>query len=297
MIINEQSLSLLTQAVNASFLMGLARAQPTYQSLAMTVPSGTSENIYPYLRDLGSIREWVGDRVIQNLAKGDFRIVNKDFEETHGVPRKSIEDDQFGLYGKLYEQLGQNVSDFPDRTVYNHLKSGFTALGPDGQYFFDVDHPVGKPGAEVSVSNFMGGGGEGWFLADTSKVYKPIIWQPRRNFDLVTFFDPKDPRVFWQKEYIYGVDGRSGVGFSPFWQLCFASKQTLDATNFKLTETAMMKQFNDAGEPIDVRPDTIFVSPNNRQAARDLFEKATLANGETNVLNGTMKVVVSSRLI
>ena len=297
MIINEQSLSLLTQAVNASFLMGLARAAPTFESLAMTVPSMTAENVYPYLRDLGSIREWVGDRVIQNLAKGDFRITNKDFEETHGIPRKSVEDDQFGLYNKLYEQLGQNVSDFPDKTVYAYLRTGFTTLGPDGQYFFDVDHPVGKPGFEASVSNFMGGAGEAWFLGDSTKVYKPIIWQPRKAFGLITFFDPKDPRAFWNKEFIYGVDGRSGVGFSPFWQLLFASKQVLDATNFKATHTAMSKQFNDAGEPIDVMPDTIYVSPNNRQAANDLFNKANLANGETNTLNGTMKVVVSSRLI
>lgn len=297
MIINEQSLSMLTQAVNAMFLRGLGRSAPTYQSLAMTIPSVTAENIYPYLRDLGNIRKWVGDRVIQNLAKGEFRIVNEDYEETHGMPRKAVEDDQYGLYGMTYEQTGQNVADFPDKTVYNHLKTGFTALGPDGQYFFDTDHPVGKPGSEVSVSNFMGGSGEAWFLGDSTKIYKPIIWQPRKAFDLITFFDAKDPRVFWNKEFVWGVDGRSGVGFSPFWQLLFASKQPLDATNFKLTETAMMKQFNDAGEPIDIKPDTVYVSPNNRQAARDLFEKPYLANGETNVLNGSMKVVVSSRLI
>lgn len=297
MIINEQSLSLLTQSVQATFLRGLARATPTFQGMAMTIPSMTAENIYPYLRDLGSIRKWVGDRVIQNMAKGDFRIVNDDFEETHGIPRKAVEDDQYGLYSMLYEQTGQNVATFPDKTVYAFLKTGFTALGPDGQYFFDVDHPVGKPGSELPVSNFMGGSGEAWYIADTSKVYKPVIWQPRKAFELVSFFDLKDPRVFYNKEFVWGVDGRSGVGFSPFWQLMFANKNNLDATQVRATLIAMAKQFNDAGEPIDVQGDTIYVSPNLQELANDLFNKPTLATGETNTLNGRLKVVVSSRLL
>lgn len=297
MIINEQSLNLLTQAVRANFLQGLGRAAPTFQGLAMTIPSMTAENIYPYLRDLGTIRKWLADRVIQNMAKGDFRIVNEDYEQTQSIPRKAVEDDQYGLYGMLYQQAGQNVALFPDKIVYAYLKGGFTTLGPDGQFFFDVDHPVGRPGSELSVSNFMGGAGEGWFIADTSKIYKPLIWQPRKAFNLVSFFDEKDPRVFFQKEYVWGVDGRSGVGFSPFWQLLFASKQTLDATQVRATLTAMAKQFNDAGEPIDVMGDTIYVSPNLQEQANDLFNKATLNTGETNTLNGRLKVVVSSRLL
>lgn len=297
MIINEQSLSQLTQAVLATFMKGLDRAAPTYGSLAMTIPSTTGENVYPYLRDIGFIRKWVGDRVIQNLAKGDFKIVNDDFEETHGIPRKAVEDDQYGLYSPVFEQTGQNVSTFADKMVYSMLKTGFTTLGPDGQYFFDVDHPVGAPGSEQSVSNFMGGNGEAWYIADTSKVFKPVIWQPRKVFDLQTFFDPKDPRVFWNKEFVWGIDGRAGVGFSPFWQLCFASKNALDAAGVTAMLTAMSAQKNDAGEPLDINPDTIYVSPNLREAANAIFNKAALANGETNTLNGRLKVVVSGRLM
>lgn len=297
MIVNETSLSILTQAVNATFLRGLGRVQPTFEGLAMTLPSTTAENVYPYLRDLGNIRKWLGDRVVQNLAKGDFRIVNEDFEETHGIPRKAVEDDQYGLYSMLFEQTGLNVAQFPDKLVYGHLKTGFNAIGPDGQYFFDVDHPVGKPGSEVSVSNFMGGSGEAWFIADGSQVYKPMIYQPRKAFNLVTLFNETDRNVFFNKEFLWGVDGRSGVGFSPFWQLMFGSKQNLDATNVRATLTAMARQFNDAGEPIDVKGDTIYVSPNLQEQANDLFNKATLNTGETNTLNGRLKVVVSSRLM
>lgn len=297
MIVNQQNLAVLTQAVQTRFNAGLARAQPTWNVVAMEVPSATAENVYPYLRQLGGIRKWVGDRVIQNMAKGDFRIANDDYEETHAIPRNAIEDDQYGVYGNLYEQTGLNVARFADKSVYTLLKTGFTALGPDGQYFFDTDHPVGSPGREVSVANHMGGASEAWFVVDSSQIFKPLIFQPRKAFQLVSFFDPKDERVFWQKEFVWGVDGRSGSGFGPFWQLMFSNKNAIDATQVRATLTAMAAQKGDDGEPLDIVGTHIVVSPNLQEQANDLFNKANLASGESNTMNGRLKVVVSGRLL
>jgi phage major head subunit gpT-like protein len=297
MIVNGQSLALLTQAVNAAFNMGLMRAQPTWNAVAMEIPSVTAENIYPYLKSFGQIRKWVGDRVLQNLAQGDFRIVNEDFEQTHAIPRKAIEDDQYGLYSPIFQQTGDNVARHADKQVYDRLKAGFTALGPDGQFFFDTDHPVGKPGAEASVANFMGGSGEAWFVIDGSKPVKPLIYQPRKSFQLVTFFNPDDERVFWNKEFVWGVDGRSGSGYSPFWQLAFANKNTLDATALRATLTAMASQKDDAGEPLEVMGTHLVVSPNLWEVANDLVTKEFLGNGESNTLRGRLTVVKSARLL
>jgi phage major head subunit gpT-like protein len=297
MMINADSLALVSQYVNLSFNTGLGRAAPKWGEIAMTIPSTTGENVYPYLKQFGNIRKWVGDRVIQNMSKGDFKIVNDDFEQTHAIKRKHIEDDAIGIYRNVFEQTGQNVAQFPDKMCFDTLKLGFNAVCPDGQYFFDVDHPVGKPGAEVSVSNFMGGSGEAWYVLDSSKVFKPVIWQPRKSFHLVTFFDEKDPRVFWQGEYVWGVDGRAGAGFSPFWQLAFASKQTLTAAAIRDTLTAMASQKDDAGEPLEVMGTTMVVSPNLYETANDILTKEFLTGGETNTLRGRLKLVVSPRLL
>lgn len=294
MNLNATSLALLTQAVNASFMAGvgaLTSSESAWPLVAMEIPSTTSENVYPFLKSVGSIRKWVGDRVIQNMAQGDFRLGNEDYEETHGIPRNAVADDQFGMYGRIFEQLGRNVVNFQDRQIFSLLKAGFTSVGPDGQYFFDTDHPVGKPGKEVSVSNFMGGSGEPWFILDASQVYKPLIWQPRKPFNLVTLFDETDPNVFFRKEFIYGVDGRSGAGFSPFWQLMFASKNTLDATNVKATLTAMYSQKDDDGTPLGVMGTHIIVGPQLAEAANALFNNDFLANGASNEMKGRLKVV------
>ena len=297
MQLNATSLAMLTQAVSARYMMGLEKKTAPWDILAMEVPSMTAENVYPYLKSIGGIRKWLGDRVVQNLAKGEFRVVNEDYEETHGVPRNAVKDDQFGIYLPRFEQMGRNVINFPSKGVYSLLKTGFSALCPDGQFFFDVDHPVGKPGAEVSVSNFMGGSGEGWYIVDNSQVIKPLLYQPREAFNLVTLFNPDDPKVFWEKQYIYGVDGRAAFAFGPYWQLAFASKQTLDATNLKAALVAMSSQMDDDGTPLGVKATHLICSPTLAEQARDLMAKDLIGNGETNTLKNRLVVVDSAWLL
>ena len=297
MLINTQTLTMLTQAVNATFMVGIEKKTAPWDVVAMEVPSMTAENVYPYLRSIGRIREWLGDRVKQNLAKGEFRVVNKDYEHTEAIPRNALLDDQFGVYKPRFEQMGRNVANFASQLTYGLLKTGFTALCPDGQYFFDTDHPVGKPGAEVSVSNFMGGAGEGWYIVDSSQAVKPLIWQPRQTFELVNLFDPTDSNVFWNKEFVYGVDGRAAAAFGPFWQLAFASKQTLDETNVKATLVAMASQKDDDGTPLGVMGTHIVVSPALGETAKDLFEREFLSSGASNTLRGRLQVVVSPWLL
>lgn len=297
MLINSQTLSMLTQAVNASFMVGIEKKTAPWDILAMEVPSMTAQNVYPYLKSIGSIRQWVGDRVKQNLAKGEFTVVNRDYEQTEAIPRNALMDDQYGLYRPRFEQMGRNVTNLPSQLVYALLKTGFTALGPDGQFFFDTDHPVGKPGAEVSVSNSMGGAGEAWFIVDATQAIKPLIWQPRSSFNLVTMFNADDPNVFWQKEYVYGVDGRCTAAFGPFWQLIFGSKQTLDETNVLATLVAMASQKDDDGTPLGVMGTHLVCSPTLAEPARKLFGQQYLANGASNTLYGRLQVVASPWLL
>lgn len=50
MQINANTLTMLTQAVQATFMVGLNHKSAPWDILAMEVPSMTAENIYPYRR-------------------------------------------------------------------------------------------------------------------------------------------------------------------------------------------------------------------------------------------------------
>jgi len=294
--VNAANLKALNQGFNAAFKKGLGRTPPQWSHCAMKIPSTTSENVYAWLAANFQIREWIGDRVMQNLADYNYTIRNKDFEGTVEVLRNAIEDDQYGIYSPMFEQMGDSVNQFPDKLIFTSLKAGDAAVCYDGQYFFDTDHPVGLPGKEASVSNHMGGAAEAWYILDTSKVMKPLIFQERTPFQMVRKDRDEDDNVFFRKKYIYGVDGRCNAGYG-LWQLAFLSKQALDATNIRLALTAMGKQKDNNGEPLNVQGTHLVVSPNLYETALDLMSKDVLATGETNTLKGRLKVIPSGYLL
>ena len=53
------------------------------------------------------MREWIGDREIQNLSASDYTIKNKDYELTVGVDRNDIEDDTLGIYN--HRRIHKNI--------------------------------------------------------------------------------------------------------------------------------------------------------------------------------------------
>ena len=142
MIINSQNLRGIYIAFNTLFTKAFESQKPTYDRIATVVPSTTDAETYAWLGDIPGMREWVGDREIQNLSGSDYTIKNKDFELTVGVPRNSVEDDKIGLYNPSIQMLGESAAMHPDELVYGLLASGFTAKCYDGKAFFATDHDV-----------------------------------------------------------------------------------------------------------------------------------------------------------
>ncbi|MEH3147265.1 MAG: Mu-like prophage major head subunit gpT family protein [Methylobacterium frigidaeris] len=294
MIINEQSLRSLNTGFGAAFKKGFDGAQSHYREVAMVVGSATRENTYGWLGQFPKIREWVGDRVVNNLAAHGYTIVNRSFENTVAVPRTSIEDDQFGVYSPIMEEIGRGVAEFPDEMIFGLLRNGFTTPCYDGQYFFDIDHPVYDPATDtvVSAANTDGGSGSPWFLLDTSRPMKPLIYQERRPYTFTSFTAETDERVFWKDQYTYGTQGRSNVGFG-FWQLAWGSKQTLDASHYEAARVGLQTLKGDFGRALGVRPTVLVVPPTLEGVAMKILNSEYGPGGETNPWKGTAKLIVS----
>jgi len=107
MIINQNALTGLYKALATIYNEAFANTPSFYQKIAMIVESETRENVYAWLGDFPSMREWLGDRVIKDLEAFTYTIVNKDFETTIEVDRNDIEDDQIGLYQARIKGLAQ----------------------------------------------------------------------------------------------------------------------------------------------------------------------------------------------
>lgn len=292
MIVNSANLRTLFVGYRAEFQRVLGSTTAMYGRIATTVPSSTKTNEYGWLNQLPRVREWLGDRVVNNLSTSDYTIKNKPWEMTIGVDRDDISDDNIGIYTPLFGEMGRSTATFPDELVFPLLKNGFSTPGYDKQFFFDADHPVlDETGTPQSVSNTGGGAGTPWFLLDVSRALKPIIFQSRKAFDFVAMDAPTDENVFTKKEFRYGVDGRANVGFG-FWQMAYGSKQPLDAASYEAARAAMTGLKGDFGRPLGIMPNLLAVPPSLEGAGRRLLQSVLVNGGESNPWAGTAELLV-----
>lgn len=276
-IVNRDNLNAMYNGFKTAYNDAFAGVQPMWSRVATLVPSTAKVENYGWLGQFPQLREWVGDRQVKGIAASSYQIANKKYEASIGVPRDDIDDDSYGVLTPLFSSMGQAAAAHPDSLVFTLLAAGFATNCFDGQYFFDSDHPVGAG----TVSNTGGGAGSGWYLLDTSRPLRPIIFQKRREYELTSMTDSKDEAVWMRDEYRYGVDARVNVGYG-FWQMAYGSKSTLDATNFNAAIAAMMAFKSDDGRPLGISPNLLVVAPSNRAAAKALIEAEVLASGASN---------------
>jgi phage major head subunit gpT-like protein len=285
MIINQASIKEAFSAFNTVFNKAFSETEVQYTKVAMEVPSETRDETYAWLGAVPSMREWIGDREIKNLAAYGYTIRNKDFELTVSVPRNDIEDDRIGVFKPMFQDLAYSARLHPDKLVFGLLPKAFTELCFDGKPFISDSHTPGIEGKKVKaqsnkgtaqltpdsyvaargerlrivpdlvvvspqneavartileateihqVTNIYKGTAEllvvpdlaanpeQWFLLCTKRPVKPFIFQNRRKPQLVAKDRPNDDNVFWDKEFIYGVDARCNAGYG-LWQLAFGS--------------------------------------------------------------------------
>ncbi|MGN0710501.1 MAG: Mu-like prophage major head subunit gpT family protein [Anaerovoracaceae bacterium] len=290
MIVDRGNLNGLYIGYKTIFNKALDLTKPLFDRVATEVPSTTGSENYAWLGSFPRLREWLGSKQVKNLSASGYTIANKDYEATISVPRNDIEDDKYGLYNPMFEDMGQAAALWPDTLVFPLLKKGFEEKCYDGKPFYAKDHKVGKltfsnkgtaklnqssflaaraammsvkdeegnslniipdllvvPPAleaaakEILEADFINGSsnitkgmadilvvpelaGEdtAWHLLCTKKAIKPLIFQKRKAPKFIKKDAENDDNVFFNKEFIYGVDARGNAGFA-LWQLAYGS--------------------------------------------------------------------------
>lgn len=110
-------------------------------------PSSARKTKYPILGQLTGLREWVGERVYEDLARYVYELENKTFEKSVEVPVNDYQDDQLEAYVGIPEEIGRQAYLWPEDLILQRLQNGTPAAGApglcfDGQHFFDIDHPL-----------------------------------------------------------------------------------------------------------------------------------------------------------
>jgi phage major head subunit gpT-like protein len=302
MIITASSLQALMVGFRKEFQGGLASTETQWTKVATRVPSSTKSNTYGWLGQFPRFREWVGDRVINDMEAHGYSITNKNFESTIGVSRDDIEEDNLGVYSPLFQEMGLAAAEHPEELVFGLLKDGHNQVCYDGQNFFDSEHPVypnaDGTGAAALVSNqdipaLAEDQQTPWYLLDVTRALKPLIFQERRPYKLQAMTKDDDEKVFMANEYRYGVDARCNVGFG-FWQMAYKSQQPLTVDNYAKARAAMRSFKANGGKPLNVKPTLLVVPPNLEKQALEVLKAERDAQGKSNVYHNTADLMVTA---
>ena len=291
-IINETNVALAFKGFKTVYSDAFDQAETHYDKIAMVVPSSSRDETYGWIGQFPHLREWVGPRHVKNLAAYGFTIRNLTFESTVAVGRADMEDDRLGIFGPMFAEMGTFARRHPEELVFGLLRDGFTAPCFDGTTYFAEDHEIEIDGETVEVSNMQDGEGPGWFLLDTSRAMRPIIWQERMPYELQAITSSNDQHVFLNDQYLYGVRARVNAGFG-LWQLAYGSKAPLTAANYALARAAMMDFRADGGRILGVKPTVLVVPPALEEAALKIVNAATGDAGASNVWANTAQMIIT----
>jgi phage major head subunit gpT-like protein len=285
-VITPQVLSNLNVTFSTKFndaYSDLANQTPIWwDQLAEEVPSGTLSEVFGWMKQIPGYRKWIDDRVIHTLDSAGYTITSDKFELTMGVKRDDIVYDRLGIYTKLAGAYGAQARQFRDTLIWPLIKGGASAVGPDGQYFYDTDHPLTDiNGQATTAANFTSGAGPLWFLVAKPGGIKPFIITKQEDLDFVPMTDMTDERVFSRDEFRWGSKGRFGAGYF-LWQLIEASTAAVNATNFNQMFTNLSTRLGDKGTKMPLMPTDAYFPLSLRGDAATTLLVDKLANGASN---------------
>lgn len=300
MLINTPNLTALSTSLRAAFSKGMQSGTTQYARFASVIPSASSRNTYPDLSQWPAFRRWVGDRVFKNINAKAYSIENETFEASVDVKREDIEDDNLGVSAHIAETSGLAAATLPDELVGALLKTGLVAEGFDAKPFFASDHmgrrtsAEGQPEVFADQSNIVGNPAEplSAILMCTTRPFKPVIVQPRRDFVLTANFDATSEAVFHRNTFEYGSDGRVGVGFGP-WMLAVGIFGTLDAAKYAEARARMSAFESTEGRSFNLSGDLLLVGGTSEAAGREILKADRTTGGKTNIWNGSAELMVS----
>jgi phage major head subunit gpT-like protein len=142
MILNNTTIAAINVGFNKDYQKGYSRLPAWWSKIAMKVASNTLINTYAWMARLGQMRQWVGERIVNNLRSYVYQLANLDYEYTVGVLANDIKDDNVGVYAPVFEQMGEASVKWADQLVKAALQAGTSQVTFDGVAFFSTAHPL-----------------------------------------------------------------------------------------------------------------------------------------------------------
>lgn len=279
----------LDRVVRTEFAAAMANAEYTPKTgrLYEDLDSQDLAEDYNLMLDTFGFRKFKENFPKKTALEKRVTIANEEWVDNLTVRKRELETKHGNKYRLFASMQGRKVGRFIDQRTASLLKStggAFTANGFDGVPYFSASHPLYKAGGTYGNLD-SGGGGQYWYLFDTSLI-RPVIWQWRKRPD-VDNFGPDSEYARLNQEVLWNFYLDAGWGMS-LWHFGYASNQTLNETNLEAAMQAMKKvptyeKVEGETQLMGVNPNLLVVGSSNSLTGMKLLKQVALASGETNI--------------
>lgn len=129
------------RGLNASFYAQLKEGYALWKDLCTIVPSTSESEDLAWLSAIRGVREWKDVRSAKPLQEYLAKLVNKHWEDGVAMDRDKLADDKTGMLSLQPKELATRFLQHPNQLLVDCKINGHQTVGPDGQYFYDTDHP------------------------------------------------------------------------------------------------------------------------------------------------------------
>lgn len=161
MSFNTAKVTAAKRGITAKFDLGYSTGTPLFPLITTRIPSTGKDEGYGALGGMPGMREWLGERVFNQLRSTEYTLTNRTWESSLSIDRHDIDDDRLNMYGPVAENLGMEAKYHPDELLLELLVAAESTAGWDDQYFFDTDHSWGDSGSQSNDLSYTPAAGSG----------------------------------------------------------------------------------------------------------------------------------------
>ena len=156
----------------------------------------------------------IGEKTYSNMGKAPLSVASQDAAKaSFGAARTNMK--------KLKDRHNRPLNITPDVLIVPPALEDVARTLMTAERLEDGKPNLYKGAAEVLVIQDLETDTE-WYLLDTTKVLKPLIFQERESPDFVSQTNMDSDDVFMRAEYKYGVESRGAAAFG-YWQMAYGS--------------------------------------------------------------------------
>jgi phage major head subunit gpT-like protein len=160
MLITQANMEVLFTSVEKRFEQAyMSTPADLTTEIAQIIPSNTLDQLYPFAQAIsGAMRQWVGERQVNNMVLDKFSVRNLLWENTIGVTRSEVADDQYGAFiNMIVPNLARHAKLLSDVQIAASIAANPVAF--DGVNFFATNHPIDPSGQTPGTySNLLSSG-------------------------------------------------------------------------------------------------------------------------------------------